>query len=237
MKTFRTIILLLLAATAVMATAQDSFDRYCAKVQILQDRRVQNEVGITEAQRKKMNEFAAAHQKKLQAYQQSLAGKTPDMKVLQGYMTDLNKKVLTVLTGPEIIRLRQLNLQAAGLSGLADEVIAKKIGMTSAQLTKFRTTLQTGQVAVAKILQNAIAPIQKRYEPKVAVYKGHEKDHVKELQGLQKAYYEEATAAQQRVKPQVTAITKQTEAKLQAIITPAQKATWIALQGKKFTLK
>lgn len=237
MKHLKALTILIAAAVAVAANAQDSFDRYCAKIQILQDRKVQNEVGITEAQRTKMNQFASAHQQKLVAYNKSLAGKQPNINVLQGYMNEINTKVQSLMTGKQIIRLRELNLQAAGLSGLNDEVVAKRIGMSTAQLTKFRSTFQAGGKSASDILQKAIAPIQKKYEPKFAPFRGHEKEKQKELQALQQAYFKEAQAAQNRVKPSVITVTKQTEAKLLAILTPTQKSTWASLKGKPFVPK
>jgi hypothetical protein len=230
------LLLLLLTVFVGIAPAQDSFDKYCAKVQILQDRKVQNELGITSAQRDKMNKMAAKHEERLQAYHKKVGDK-PDMKVLQGYLNQLTSEVQTILTKKQVIRLRELNLQAAGLSGVADPVVAKKIGMDAAHLKKFQTTLRDGQMQIANLIRPVVKPIEVKYQKKMQAYQGKEKDHQKELVTLNNAFQGEMRAAQNKLKSKIEAISKQTEAKLLAIMTPAQKKTWTTLKGKPFVVK
>lgn len=221
---------------AAVAGAIDSFDLHCANIAILQDKRIQREIGITEPQRNTMNQFASAHTQKLQKYQKELAGKRPDMNVLNGYMEDLKNKVCTVLTASQMKRLRELNLQAAGLLGLMDDVVAAKIGMSKPERDKFRNAYVSGKASAAKIIRAAILPIDQKYQKLAAPYKGKEQLHKAELEKLAKDYEAEARAAQQRVQPQVSAIEKQTQQKLQSLITAKEKAAWLALQGKPYSL-
>jgi hypothetical protein len=229
--------LLLIVLIAKLASAVDVFDYHCANIALLQDRQVQNEVGITEAQRAQMNKFADAHRARLQAYQQQLKGQRPQMQVLGQYVEELKKNVIGILTAPQIKRLRELNLQAAGLVGLLDPVVAKRVGMSDPQYNKFKQTYIDGKVSAEKILRTAIEPINQKYVKLVAAYKGKEKEHPKEMQDLETKFKGESGAAAKHVQPQIDAITKATEKKLRAQITPQMNAAWIALRGKAFQPK
>ncbi|HWA83175.1 MAG TPA: hypothetical protein VG820_07080 [Fimbriimonadaceae bacterium] len=220
---------------AALAGAVDSFDYHCANIALLQDKSVQKEIGITEAERSQMNKFADAHRARLAAYQKGLNGAAPNAKVLDGYMNDLKSQVVGVMNPAQVKRLRELNLQAAGLIGLLDQVVATKIGFSDAQFKKYRDTYLTGRKEAETLFRNTIVPLDKKYQNLAAPYKGHEKEHEAELKTLSEQYVAEAKQAQSRIKPRVDAITKATEEKMRALITAKQKATWLALQGKKFT--
>jgi hypothetical protein len=225
---------------ASLAAAVDSFDYHCANIAILQNgpnglgRKVQQELGITSQQRERMNKVADVGRTKMEAYQKSLNGKKPDFKVISSYMDDMKKGIVAVMSPPQVKRLRELNLQAAGLLGLMDQVVATKIGMGKEQYTKFRQAYISGKSSAEKIVRAAILPIDQKYQKLALPYKGKENQHKDELKKLTENYVKEARAAQQRIQAQVSAITRQTEQKLMAMITPQQKAAWTALQGKKF---
>lgn len=229
------VIILLLALVAAAAGAADTFDYHCANIALLQDKRVQKEIGITEAERAKMNKYADANRALLTDYQKKLNGARPDKQVLDGYMNALKKQVIGVMTDPQIKRLRELNLQAAGLIGLLDKVVATKVGFTDAQFNKYRDTYVAGRKEAEGIFRAAIVPLDKKYQQLALPYKGHEKEHQAELKSLSEKYVAEAKDAQKRIQPRINEITKATEQKMSALLTPKQKTTWLALQGKKFT--
>lgn len=233
MKGFSVALLLLIASLC----GADSFDAHCAGVTLLQDKRIQKEIGITEQQRTKMNKFADENRAKMEAYQKSLAGRPPDMKVLTGYMEELKRKVQSVMSPAQIKRLRELNLQAANTLALLDHTVAMKVGMSESQYKQFTKLYGDGQREAQKLAAAQLLPINKKYEKLAAVYKGQEQQHQKELQALSQKYREEATAAAKRIQPKVAAISKQTEKQMIALLSAKQKATWEALKGKKFTPK
>lgn len=231
----KVIILLLTLVAGSFASAADTFDYHCANIALLQDKRVQKEIGITEAERARMNKFADANRAVLTDYQKKLNGAQPDRKVLDGYMNTLKKQVIGVMTDPQIKRLRELNLQAAGLIGLLDKVVATKVGFTDAQFNKYRDTYLAGRKEAEAVFRSAIVPLDKKYQQLALPYKGHEKEHQAELKSLSEKYVAEAKEAQARIQPRVNEITKATEQKMAALLTAKQKSTWLALQGKKFT--
>ncbi|HVT12695.1 MAG TPA: hypothetical protein VHE55_10550 [Fimbriimonadaceae bacterium] len=226
---------LLVLLGAAIAGAVDSFDYHCANIALLQDKSVQKEIGITATQRAQMNKFADAHRARISSYQKALNGAPPERKVLDGYMDDLKKQVIGVMTVAQVKRLRELNLQAAGLIGLLDKVVATKVGFSDAEFNKYKDTYLEGRKKAETLFRNAIVPLDKKYQNLAAPYKGHEKEREAELKALSDKYVVEAKAAEKRIKPQVEAITKATEEKMRTLITAKQKATWLALQGKKFT--
>lgn len=227
-------IIALLLGLVSGAYAVDAFDEHCATISLLQDPTVRTEIGLNQSQRDKMNEHARAYDKKLADYAKKLAGKQPDGTVLQQYLDQLKKGVLSQMTQPQIKRLRELSIQAAGLLGPLDPIVASKIGMSSAEAKKYKQTYVDGKTSAERLLQQTLGPIQQKYIKLALPYRGKEKEHEKELADLKKRFDVEAKAATTKIKPRVDSITKNTETKLIAMITPKQKAVWTAIQGKKF---
>lgn len=230
-------LLILLFLSFTLAGAVDSFDYHCANITLLQDKQVQAELRISAAQRAQMNKYADAHLARIDAYRKKVGNGAPDMKVVAGYMADLKAKVVGALSKTQMIRLRELNLQAAGLMALLDPVVAKKIGMSDAQYSKFKKTYLDGKNSAAGVLKNALAPLDAKYNKLAAPYKGKEREHQKELADLQRKFLAEAKQIEDRLKPRLDAITRSTEKKLVGQITAKQKATWKSLEGKPFTPK
>lgn len=225
---------------AAVTYAVDSFDYHCANIALLQDRGdglgkvIQKEIGITEAQRKKMNDVASAYRAKLEAYQKQLKGSRPDLNVLNQRMAELKRGIVGLMTPAQIKRLRELNLQAAGLIGLLDKVVATKIGMTDAQYKQFYKTYVDGKTSAESIVKATMVPIDQKYQKLALAYKGQEKQHEADLKKLHDQYMGEANAAERQIQPRIKAITDGTQQKMTAMITAKQKAAWIALQGKRF---
>lgn len=236
----KAIILFAAMLVATVATAVDSFDYHCANIALLQaggngmGKILQKEVGLTSAQIAQMNKFAQANIKDLEAYKKSLGGKNANLKVLSGYMDRLKSKVVGVMTPAQVRRLRELNLQAAGLIGLLDKVVATKIGMSDSQYTKFRQIYTDGRKSADTIMRAAQQPISEKYQKLAGAYKGHEKEHEADLKKLFEDYRKEAGAAQQRIAPQMKSITDGTQQGMLAVLTPKEKSAWDGLKGRLF---
>lgn len=224
----------LLIAIASVSSAFDDFDVHCANIAILQDKRVQSEIKITPVQHDRLTKLAAEHTARLQAYQKQLNGAQPNPSTLGQYILDLKGKVVTVLTPAQLKRLRELNLQAAGLRGLLDSVVAKRVGIPDAQLKNMQQIYQSGSSSATDLLRTAMQPIDQKYKKLAQPYNADPKGHQAELQKLSKDYAAEAAAAQKKITPRLESITNSTEKKLLATLTAQQKATWTALQGTKF---
>lgn len=229
--------LFLVVLLAAFASAVDSFDYHCAGIRLLQDQRVQAEIGITAQQRTQMNKFADAHRAKLTAYGTKLGGKQPDPKVLMQYLEELKASVVGIMSTGQVKRLRELNLQASGLVWLCDKVVATKVGMSSSQYTKFCQIYKSGSSAAETLIKQAMLPLDQKYQKLALAYKGKEQQHQKELQALGQQFQAEAKTAQANIKPQYDVITKRTEQQLLACLTPQMKTNWANLKGKTFAPK
>lgn len=227
-------ILALALIPALSAAAQDAFDFHCADVTILQAKAVQKEMGITEAQRTKMNTAAEKHRAVLAVIDRQYKGKQvspEDMKKINPKLAEaffmLKKDVCASLTPTQLRRLRELNLQRIGLAALNDDVVAKKIGMTDAQIKSYRATFIAGGQQATKLQQDTAKPILAKYA------KLKPKDQA-EADALRKKAAAEVDAAEKKIAPQVRAIELATQKKLDGIVTVKQRATFKALMGKPF---
>jgi hypothetical protein len=137
----RVLTILGLLGAAVSAFAVDNFDAKVSNIDVLRDKNVQSELGITEGQRKTMNVYADAYSKanndKVMEYQK--AKKKPDV-ALSKFSFDayvkLRTNVLKILSPNQMKRLRELTIQAAGPRALLDKTVADKVGIPVADYTK-----------------------------------------------------------------------------------------------------
>src|ERR1019366_6847049 len=116
----------------------------------LLSKKIQKEVGITEAQRKRLND-AADHERTIaQPYLQQLQREGKDASSLNtdqkylGFLIELRDNCLAALSPSQIKRLGELSLQSVDIGGILDVVVAKQIGMSVAQLTKARAVYAEG---------------------------------------------------------------------------------------------
>jgi hypothetical protein len=212
----------------------ETFDQYVSDIRILQAKPVQKELGVTEAQRAKMNEAAGKNQAYLQQLETEYRGQqmTPELqKKIQPGLAAAGKSlkvgVLAQLTAAQTKRLREITLQRASWSGLADERVAKEVGMSSGKLKDYRAALQEGAQKALSVTREAVGPVVKKYQamkPKDAA----------EAASLRQKAREEAQAAQKAVAPQIKAIDAATKQKLQSLLTSAEISKYKALQGKPF---
>lgn len=229
------LIVCLLAACSFAAQHIDSFDAHVASIKVLEDKQVQAELGITAAQRAQMDTYADQFnlQEKNYLAQLKAQGKpepsSPDDRMI-AMVTTLKQKVLTVLTAAQLRRLREISLQAFGLNGLLDETIAAKVGLSKDQVLKMRKIYEDGSAKASDMMSKAMQPVDAKYKnaaPKTAADKEKTKN----------AYLSDSNAAFNKVMPDVQKVRDQTEKQMLAVITPKQKATYLALQGKRFVKK
>lgn len=221
---------LLLSGTA---SAQDAFDFRVADVGLLQAKEVQTDVGITAAQRAKMNQAADAHKQRLIEYDKqlkALGSTTPDRARIRGFFEILKKDVIGDITPAQLRRLRELTLQRLGLLAVTDEQVAKRMGLSAAQVSKLKSAFEAGRTKFT-LLQKSTA------DPILAPYRGKKpKDRAQAAQWNADVQAKLKTASL-RVKPQLEAIGKATDASMMAVLTPSQRAMWVALKGRPFKAK
>ena len=230
-RSFLLLPLLLLAGVA--SAAPDAFDFRVADVGLLQAKQVQTDVGITAAQRTRMNAAADAYKKRLETYQkqlQALGTVNPDKAKIRTYFEALKKDVVAVLTPTQLKRVRELTLQRLGLVSLTDTTVATKVGLSTAQVGRIKVAFGAGRAKFAAVQQRA----QAAAAPIAAQYKDRKPKTQAEAAALRKEVEGKLKPIQAKFIPQFQAIGKGTDAAMLAVLTPAQKNAWAALKGKPF---
>lgn len=215
---------------------QGSFDAHVADIGLLQAKQVQTDVGITTAERDKMNVAASAYRDQVAAYGKQLKAlgqSTPDQAKMRGMFEVLKNQVLKVLTPAQIRRVREITLQRLGMISLTDDVVAKQVGLSPAQVGRLKAAYQAGRTKFMAVQQQA----QQAALPVMAPYKDRKPKTAAEAQALQKEVAAKLTPVRARFLPQLQAVGKATDASMLAVLTPAQKAAWTALKGKPFVAK
>jgi hypothetical protein len=215
---------LLLIASAI--AFGDDFDRHVADVVILQIKPVQKELGITDTQRAKMNRAADEHRAELAAYEKQLEASKgkPESSRLLSYFKQLRDSVLNDLSATQIRRLRELTLQHIGLVGLADQVVAKRVGLSDSQLKTVRQDIVRGQNAVKALSEATEKPLAAKYRSMKATSQA---DHAKLVQQFNQQL-------ESVLRPKIAAMEQKDKVQILAILTAKQRAIWKSLQGKPY---
>jgi len=215
-------------------SAADPFYFHAADLGILQAKAVQKEIGITEAQRAKLNTFAARHTDHLKALaaEYKAAGKkeqdaTKDPRLI-GYFLELKKNVMAQLSAAQLKRLGELSLQHLGLASLTDDQVGARVGLSAKQIESLRNYFEAGSKAYGEAEKAAASPV-------IAKYKDKHVNDQKAAEALQKQFDAEMGAAMRAAAPKLIALKSDTEKKMRAVMTAKQQADYKALLGKPFT--
>ncbi len=233
--TFRTFLSTVILASASLGLAQAvSFDSYASNLALLQDKQIQTELGVTEAQRKTLNTHAewyngqtalvqkSAASAKTQAQQKELSKK------LEGLMAQMKTRCLKVLTPGQTKRLRELSLQLQGPAVLLDDRVAKEVGASADQLKKMRALYEGNIKKVSALQEKTFRPIAEKYDKQAKGKTGAA------LTKIQEAMNKEMGAAQVKVQPQVQALAADTRNGILKLLTPAQRTKMQTLMGKPY---
>ena len=214
----------------------DPFDLEIADYRLLISKKVQTEVGITSAQRALLNQKADAERALVMPYiqQQQKLGKTEaslqrDPKYL-GFVRDFRNQTLSVLSPAQAKRLRELSLQSVDLGGALNATVAKRIGMSPAQLTKARSAFESGvkqsQAIVLAVNREVIAQYNNKHVKTQA-----------EANALNAEIEKKRQTGMRMKEPELKRIQDQTNRQVLAVLTAKQLAAYRALQGKPFVAK
>lgn len=219
------------------AVSQDAFDLHASNVSLLQMKPIQKELGVTEAQRAKMNVAAGIYTKEMQtlnADMQKAAAKTGKPPANAKSRADaslekLNKSVLAQLSATQLKRLREISLQAGGGAALGDDAVAKRVGLSADQVKKIRSIYQSALKAAADLQEREMDAALKDIKNKKPKDDAEAKKLIQEAQ-------RRADAVRQKLVEPTNRIRLQAETKCNALLTAAQKSTWSALMGKRYDL-
>ena len=221
-------------AVSVSAFAQkpDAWDAKVADILILQSRKVQDDLGITESIRNRMNVFAEQHSKAMKAYNDELvAKKMPIQKDpngemrLQAMFDRLKSNVFGLLTAGQVRRLREITLQRAGTAAFVDPQVATKVGLTSAQASAVKQIFVSAQKKSADIVNSTVGPIQNKY-------KGKQPKNREEADLFQAQANLELKNAMEKVRPTLDRIKADAETRIKATVPAKSMATFKSLCGK-----
>ena len=226
----RSLLLLPALLAAGIATAQDAFDFRVADVGLLQAKAIQTDVGITPAQRAKMNAAADAHKGRLVEYDKqlkALGAVAPDKARLRAFFETLKKQVVAALTPAQLRRLRELTLQRLGLVSVTDDAVAKRVGLSPAQIARLKSAFEAGRARFVAFQRSKADPI-------LAPYRNRKPKDAAQAAKWNQEVQAKLRAAGAQAQPQLVAIGKSTDAAMLAVLTPKQRATWNALKGRPF---
>lgn len=232
----RNALTLLLPLSATLSLAQDSFDLAVSNVLLLQLKNVQKEVGISEAQRAKMNKFADQHKKTLTKLIQKEQAREktegnnykPNEAPAQEAFVTMRLGVLKTLTPSQLKRLRELTLQDVGMSALLEPTVASRVGLRTEQIKTLKSSYEEGARKAQAVEDKALAPVRAEFQNKKP------KDEAERAK-LQAQLEAKITAAAAKSKPAIDKIKSATKAQFEKVLTPEQKLAWKALLGKTFS--
>jgi len=238
---FRSLLILVAAAPATLLAQAQSFDFYACNIALLQDKGVQSEIGVTEAQRKNLNTHAAWYNGETDKLQKQGAAAKTDAerqaiaRKFQALIGPMKERCLKVLTPGQIKRLRELSLQLEAPAVLLDERVAKQVGVSADQLKKMRATYEANVGKAKKLQESTFRPIMQKYDGLAKKAEKLEKSKKEaELKRLEAAMKKEMEAAGAKIKPQAAKLGSETRSGILKALTPAQKSAYDKLLGKAY---
>lgn len=236
MQTISTFLIALLTLT--VNQAKDPFDLQVASVIILQDKAVQKEIKVTEAQRAAMNKAADLHRDEMERYQKELESKQKDKTKplnvdasrMDSMFLAMKQNVFATLNGTQLKRLREISLQQLDFVALIDPAVAQKLGLTVTQKKKMAADYQKGIEKVDDLAKTMKAQLDMQTADLVKQKPKTEAEAKK----LDAEFEKRANALKKRYEPQVEAIRAQSKKSLMGALTAAQTTAWKSLLGKPF---
>lgn len=192
---------LVVGVISTVGAEASAFDRRLANMELLQDRAVQAELKVSEAQRGRLNQHADwfnEELKKMDEARQSAGRQGPPTEAEQKRFADLQKRlrdrVLGELSSAQLRRLREISLQAAGFPAMMDPEVAKRVGLTKAQLDRIRKGFEELAKRAAEAQEKAVRPVFEKY-------KDEKPENQEAAQALQQKVQRESAEAVQRIAP------------------------------------
>lgn len=232
LRTFTATALLLVGSALVFA---QTFEEKTANIDLLREKPVQTELGITEDLRTKMNKVAEEFNQKSNALLEDFKEKNPDaqgpdealVKKINVFKADLNKKVLKLLSPAQVKRLSEITIQVLGYQALLSDDVAKKCGISDAQVKKLRDGFTSLNRQVQEVQQKALKPIYDKYgkqQPK----------NEEEAKALQEKANKEAQEIAKATEPELAKLRNEWLTLVKKTVKAIQLNKFEALQGKPF---
>lgn len=221
-----------LTLSGAQALAQSTeFDKSIASVMLLTIEPVKKELKLSEAQRAKMNAAAKPlNEFRNKMFKKQEEGKQPteaELKQLDNLTTTMRTKVLAELSKVQLKRLREITLQDAGLVAIATPEVAKELGISASSLKSIRSALDNGADRVGRLMQLSDEKVRKAFA-------GKNPKTEAEARKLQQQADEMMRKEADALRPQITKIENETQAKVMSLLSKAQQTKYKALLGAPF---
>lgn len=215
------------------ATVYANFDYDVCNIGLLQAREIQKDMGVSEAQRTKLNQYADwfnDQNQKFQKMAEKYAAKKKAPPALMNYegmrlLREMKRRVMSVLTAKQVIRLREITLQQAGYLALMDENVGKKVGLSTEQIKKIRSRFESDSKAAAAAENKHMQPIANKYK---------DKNPEKLSEAEKKAFEKDVQSAQEKIGPALEKIQDAWVTFIKATLSEKQMSTFENLQGPPF---
>lgn len=241
MKRIESSVLRTLVAVAALASvsavhAADAFDVEVADIGLLMAREVQNDMKVTEAQRKKLNthaEWFNTEANKVQDAYRKQVEKSPKSppKYPADKITNLTKqlksKVIKELSTAQVKRLREITIQQAGYLALMDDAVAKKVGLSSTQLKQLRDRFTADEKRIEAIQKEYLTPVINKYKDKKPASEAEAKKLNDQMQ-------KDMQAAQKKAEPRLKTVQSNWFAFIEKTLTKTQMNAFGSLKGRTF---
>lgn len=219
---------LLLTASAL---AQASFDREVADITLLQTTEVKKELGVTQAQRDKMNLASKGYNTIAQKVEAKIRkGEKPsdsEKAQMRSEFAKMKSGVLDALSAKQVQRLREITLQSAGLIALTDPTVAAKVGLSKAQVSKIEGILKSTYEKVGKLTQSVQDKIEKEFKDKKPKNEAEKKKLQAEAQKRIKTELD-------KIRPQVEKLQRDGREGIMNTLSAGQRSVWNSILGKPF---
>ncbi|MBI5708086.1 MAG: hypothetical protein HZC36_13980 [Armatimonadetes bacterium] len=230
MRALRVVSVFLFAVAAAVALGQQKLTLLEQSLEILRAEQIQKEVKVTPSQMKAIEDAFGRYRKALQeAIEKNKATKNvAAVKAVDAaQLTRLRNFIIDTLDRPQKDRLRQLWVQFVGVPILIQEEAASEVGLTPAQVSKLKSVYTQFQKEGAKVTEVRMKELRAIPQPKNPKDKKAVEAYQKKVQALVKKYGPGDRKLFEAAK-------KKTETQMLAVLTPAQKTKYTAMQGKKY---
>ncbi len=198
---------------------------------LLREPAVQKEVGLTAAQKSRIEaeykRFAARLRELTKAPPKSQAEGAAANRKLESEQIGITNTILSNLLPAQRARLKEIGLQSFGPFAMTAPDVAKDVGITKPQAQGIKSVQDGFQKQMQALQNQRMEGVRAIPQPK----NPNDKAAVEAYRAKLAAYANSHAAADRK---QFESAKKQAETRVLALLSAAQKSKWTAMQGKPF---
>lgn len=222
--------LLIFASTSAFAQLDKSVTLMQASTALLTQRSVQMHLKVTKQQQELLQSVFKWFAQEAQRIGKASKTREAALAQISKVRLDASQRALNALSSAQKARLRQLGLQAYGPFALMAPDMAPIVKLTAAQKSKLKAIEKTA-------LQKAQAIFRERSDAARAIPRPKDQSNQALMQEYMKQVQKVMLARNASDQRRARAVRDSADKQALAVLTPAQRAQWKALQGKVFPLE